>query len=749
MSPRSGPASGGSLLQLLGSAATSNLHLASCHVGGSRSKVLKLPEGIGCLTPAGPPGFASVSLGGPGSSDAIFHYRVIAAVHSVSRQMAWADDVTLFYLSGTSVVEECYVGSEGDWNLVPSHFVSTGLVICEVHWPEHGTASIRVGEAPEVGVGIHFEEKSHATEISPRDIPESGGAASEISGGGFAPSQGIYCSFGSVSPVQGRSLISRVECISPSLTSSEVQIGFGLDPANPAFISTAQVYETELAENAVSRATSEPSGVVSVRDSLPAISNSPELSCQVGSQQGVVSSSSGPFSCLLPQAPQPGFESVLISRGGVRIRSEQHLFHDEPIVASNWPVTAVAGSSHIHVRGQNLNYVDSDSLLHGGLHRISSVYVLYIPWQEPLHGSVTTAFEANIVSGIVYTSDASIDTVSHTSGSNEGGTLVSISGTFPSNVICRFGALSGVPSRASLNSVDCVTSGHAAASVPVGVQIAGSLVGFPNLHEFTYVEAIDVQPPLVKEPVYGRSALALSGTSLVGVPFLCSYGVSESVPASVYHDKVECPLPLLPEGFSTLKIISTKMSQASEAFEFSLQAPARIERAEPASVAAPGGTIIWLHGENFPNKNPECRFGNSTTAAKFVSSRMIACEASSMELGVQKSVSFMSGTLSSAAGDTIALNSEDMPLIQNLEPKVGPARGGTLLQVSGKHFSSRVPLFCHFRSVLVEALFVSETEVLCTNPSDSPGSSVDVWVSSGADALSHFDFRSLFDYVNI
>lgn len=80
---------------------------------------------------------------------------------------------------------------------------------------------------------------------------------------------------------------------------------------------------------------------------------------------------------------------------------------------------------------------------------------------------------------------------------------------------------------------------------------------------------------------------------------------------------------------------------------------------------------------------------------------------------------------------------------------MGPARGGTLLQVSGKHFSSRVPLFCHFRSVLVEALFVSETEVLCTSPSDSPSSSVDVWVSSGADALSHFDFRSLFNYVNI
>ena len=266
--------------------------------------------------------------------------------------------------------------------------------------------------------------------------------------------------------------------------------------------------------------------------------------------------------------------------------------------------------------------------------------------------------------------------------------------------------------------------------------------------QFNYAKAINVEPPLVKEPVFGRSALALSSTALVGIPFLCSYGALESVPASVFHDKVECPLPLLPEGFSTLKIISTEMSQASETFEFALQAPARIDRAEPASVATPGGTIVWLHGENFPNKNPECRFGNVTTAAKFVSSRMIACEASNMELAVQKSVSFMSGTLSSAAGDSIALNSEDMPLVKDLQPKVGPARGGTQLQVNGMHFSSRVPLFCHFRSVLVEALFVSETEVLCTSPSDSPGSNVDVWVSSGADS-SHFDFQSLFKYVNI
>lgn len=539
-----------------------------------------------------------------------------------------------------------------------------------------------------------------------------------------------------------------VECMSPSLTPGEVQVGFGLDPAI-VFISTTQVYEAGLAEHDISRASSDSFGVISVQGSLSTISTSPDLSCNVGSQQGLVSSGSDPFSCLLPQAPQPGFESVVFLRGGVHVRSEQHLFHDDPTVTSKWPFTAVAGSSHIHVRGHHLNYIDSNSLIHGTIHRTSSVYVRYIPWQEPLHGSIMSAFESNSIAGLAYSPDVSIDGMSHASGTHEGGTLVSISGEFPSNVVCRFGTLAGAPSRATSNSVDCATPAHTAAAVPVGVQISGSHGGFSNLHEFTYVEAIEVEPPLVKEPVYGRSALALSGTSMVGVPFLCSYGVSESVPASVYHDKVECPLPLLPEGFSTLKIISSKMSQASETFEFALQAPARIERAEPASVAAPGGTIVWLHGENFPNKNPECRFGNSTTAAKFVSSRMIACEASSMELAVQRSVSFMSGTLSSAAGDTITLNSEDIPLVKDLEPKVGPARGGTLLQVSGKHFSSRVPLFCHFRSVLVEALFVSETEVLCTSPSDSPGSSVDVWVSSGADALSHFDFRSLFNYVNI
>ena len=217
VSPPSGPASGGTLLELLGRSISSSYHLSSCHVGGSRSKVVTLPEGVGCMTPAGPPGFVSVGLGGPGSSDAIFHYREVAVVHSVSRQTAWVDDGALFYLSGTNVVEECYVGSESDRKLVPSQLVSTGLVICEVIWPEQGTASIRIGEVSDAGVGINFEEKTFATETSPSGIPESGGAAFEISGRGFAPSSGTHCSFGSVSPVRGRHLHNAVECMSPSL----------------------------------------------------------------------------------------------------------------------------------------------------------------------------------------------------------------------------------------------------------------------------------------------------------------------------------------------------------------------------------------------------------------------------------------------------------------------------------------------------------------------------------------------------
>ena len=748
VSPSSGASSGGFALELIGSGISSMPASGTCLVGNTRGDILSLKEGKGCLAPAGSPGFTTVSVGEVASKTAVFMYREVAQVRSVSHHMAWVGDGSLFHLSGANMVKGCYVSSDSHRRLVPSYFVSSALVICDASWHESGQANMHNSEPPDAGVSVYFEQKSLVDMTSPSAIPEQGGAAFEMSGEGFTSTRSSFCSFGSISPVRGRSLEKRIECMSPAMRSREVQVGFGIDPANAVYISAVEVYGEKFVQDVNYYSASSRLIDVEIHDTLAAVPSLSGLSCQVGAEHGQVSSGAGPLHCLLTQNPHPGFASVTISRSGVPFQAEQHLFHEEPVVTSKWPTTVVLSTTHVRLQGRNLNYADGRSFSHGVFSRLSSACAVYIPTQHILPGSSSTSLETGATSGLSVTVGATVRGINHESGTDEGGTVVTMSGAFTSSVTCRFGTLGVETSRASsLNSIECVSPAHHAGPVPVGAQLVGDHVEFSDL-QFNYAKAINVEPPLVKEPIFGRSALALSSTALVGIPFLCSYGALESVPASVFHDKVECPLPLLPEGFSTLKIISTEMSQASETFEFALQAPARIDRAEPASVATPGGTIVWLHGENFPNKNPECRFGNVTTAAKFVSSRMIACEASNMELAVQKSVSFMSGTLSSAAGDSITLNSEDMPLVKDLQPKVGPARGGTQLQVNGMHFSSRVPLFCHFRSVLVEALFVSETEVLCTSPSDSPGSNVDVWVSSGADS-SHFDFQSLFKYVNI
>ena len=224
------------------------------------------------MAPAGFPGFTTVNVGEVMSNNAVFMYREAAQVHSVSHQMAWVGDGSLFHLSGANMVKGCYVSSESHRKLVPAYFVSSALVICDASWHESGQANIHISETPDAGVSVHFEQKSFAGVTSLSAIPEQGGAAFEISGEGFTSTRSSFCSFGSISPVRGRSLEMRIECMSPAMRSREVQVGFGIDPANVVYTSVVEVYGEnfvqDLKYNSVSRSVD-----VEIHDTLAAVSS--------------------------------------------------------------------------------------------------------------------------------------------------------------------------------------------------------------------------------------------------------------------------------------------------------------------------------------------------------------------------------------------------------------------------------------------------------------------------------------------
>ena len=51
-----------------------------------------------------------------------------------------------------------------------------------------------------------------------------------------------------------------------------------------------------------------------------------------------------------------------------------------------------------------------------------------------------------------------------------------------------------------------------------------------------------------------------------------------------------------------------------------------------------------------------------------------------------------------------------------LNPSFGTTEGGTSVLVHGKHFANTSSLACKFGSVVVQAVFVSATRLLCTTP---------------------------------
>lgn len=235
---------------------------------------------------------------------------------------------------------------------------------------------------------------------------------------------------------------------------------------------------------------------------------------------------------------------------------------------------------------------------------------------------------------------------------------------------------------------------------------------------------------------------------------LCRCRVSETLVVAPHRrtfDSIACRIPFINfDGASTTIHLSVTQNLVSyvPAGDFQLVRRPRINRLYPPSGYFPVKIQeIDLFGSNFLNRSElTCSVGGSRMRGLFVSAAQVRCSlpapANLSEPGISVEVS-VNGVDFSKSG--ILYNQIVGSSIASVSPANGPAVGGTIIQVSGEHFSKEVLYSCRFAASRKQpAQFVDQTTLRCTTPQVDSTGPVELTVFANHVVLPHMSLAFLF-----
>eukprot|EP00004_Rigifila_ramosa_P013166 TRINITY_DN289_c0_g1_i4.p1 TRINITY_DN289_c0_g1~~TRINITY_DN289_c0_g1_i4.p1 ORF type:complete len:4683 (+),score=945.47 TRINITY_DN289_c0_g1_i4:1543-14049(+) len=141
-------------------------------------------------------------------------------------------------------------------------------------------------------------------------------------------------------------------------------------------------------------------------------------------------------------------------------------------------------------------------------------------------------------------------------------------------------------------------------------------------------------------------------------------------------------------------------------------------------------TLITLIGTNFPNNQLlRCSFPltGTVTVATYRNATMVTCPTPRRTTSGTTSVVLDTG--GPTATCTNCFSFYDQATVSSINPNKGPVFGGTVVTVSGTGYANTALLSCSFGSLIVAASFVSSTTLVCTAPSTTTATVVQLSVS--------------------
>jgi hypothetical protein len=360
---------------------------------------------------------------------------------------------------------------------------------------------------------------------------------------------------------------------------------------------------------------------------------------------------------------------------------------------------------------------------------------------------VTTPGGTNAANTLfTYVPPPTVTSLSPTSGSSAGGTLVTITGT-------NFTGATGVTFRNvaatsvtvfSATKITCITPACSVGAASVVVTTAGGANAANNL--FSYVPpaptvtgtAANGDSPVGSGSTLGGTLLTITGSNFTGAGSVTIGGVPATNLTVVSDSSITCVTPAGSVG--TVGVVVTTPSGASadnDLFEYRLKVPvvnalyATVDTPAgitPASGSSDGGTRVTITGNYFTGATVVTIGGAAATHVIVINDRTLTCSTPAGSAGTTAGVVV---TTPSGANAPVSLFTYvlGLPTVTSVAPPIGTSAGGTSVTITGAHFNLATSVT--FGGVVATGMtVVNDTTITCITPTGMAGSA-SVLVTAG------------------
>jgi len=302
-----------------------------------------------------------------------------------------------------------------------------------------------------------------------------------------------------------------------------------------------------------------------------------------------------------------------------------------------------------------------------------------------------------------------------------GGLLVTVSGKgldseANASWICKFCSIQTIATQSGSSGVLCITPSHHAGLCIVEVS-ADSARHFSEdgLH-FEYrsgAAVLGLSPSL--GPASGGTLVVVHGFGFVGTAFTCRFGQSLAAAEQLSTTTLRCISARNVEGSTSVEVQVDDLAFTDDGHQFIHHGEVELLSVAPAVISVSSGQLLTIIGRHFDRINAACRIGGAQSLyAVWHSSTRIFCTTPELPegtLSIEVSNNGVDYTRSNAVVSTKLVLT-----IFSLAPSIGPQTGNTQIHIVCSRVPARMTLSCHFGSLLVAAVQVSETTIVCTTP---------------------------------
>jgi hypothetical protein len=324
----------------------------------------------------------------------------------------------------------------------------------------------------------------------------------------------------------------------------------------------------------------------------------------------------------------------------------------------------------------------------------------------------------------------SISSLSPTSGTAAGGTIVTISGSnFTGAYAVYFGNTAADFDLVSDTQIVATTPAEATGAVNVSVYTTAGNSAASSSSSYTFTSA---GTPTVSSldtssgSTAGGTSVLITGTHLLGATAV-NFGSTAAASFEVVSDtQIVAVTAPAAAGSVTVSVTTTSgTSSSGPTFTYTAASAPSISALSPSSGSAAGGDTIVITGSHFLGTSAVSFGGTAAWDFEIISDSSIVATAPAKPSGtgtVDVRVTTTAGTSSIVTADQYTYNwvTAAAPTVTGLDVNTGTTAGGTLVTLSGTNFAAASAV--KFGTTNATSFTVlSDTQIQATSPAGSAG----------------------------